>query len=113
MNNYEILKEKLNNIRSYIMEMDVQDTETKMFLQDVYRGYIERLISAIDEKTLPPSNGAALLGLIRGLSDYDEIDKKLLEMVADADNYFCYECTIEKGWYKIEHVLWEEHDKNR
>lgn len=92
MDKFEILKEKLNNMRNYIIEMDIQDTETKIFLQNNYKNYIERLISAIDKKTLPPSNGASLLGLIRGLSDYDEIDKKLFEMAVDADNYFCNEC---------------------
>lgn len=94
MDKFEILKEKLNNMRDYIMEMDVKGENTKVFLQDVYKGYIERLISEIDERTLPPSNGAGLLGLIRGLSDYDELcsDRKLFEMAVDADNYFCNEC---------------------
>lgn len=112
MNNYEILKEKLNNMRNYIMEMDIKSVNTKSYLLDTYKVHIEDLISAIDEKILLPSDGATLIGLIRGLSDY-EVDDKLLEMAEDADTYFCYECTIEKGWYKIEHVLWEEHDKNR
>lgn len=94
MDKFEILKEKLYNIRDYIMEMDIQDTDTKIYLQDIYRNHVEGLISAIDEKELPFSNGATLIGLIRGLSDYDELcsDEKLGKMAADADNYFCNEC---------------------
>lgn len=104
MKNYEILKGKLNNMRNYIMEIDIKSANTKSYLLDNYKVYIEHLISAIDERAFPPSRGASLLGLIGGLSDYDELcaDKKLCEMVEDADTYFCHECTIEKGWCKIE-----------
>lgn len=93
MNKFEILKEKLNNIRDYIMEVDVKSENAKVFLKDVYKGYIERLISAIDKRSLLPANGTAILGLLRGLSDYDELcsDEKLCEMAEDADNYFCNE----------------------
>lgn len=95
MNKYEILKGKLEIINSYIDKMDIEDGSTNNYLQN-YRNYIEKLIIAIDKKTMRSSNGA-LLGLIRGISDYDELcsDEQLWNMVMDADNYYSNEC---KEW---------------
>lgn len=58
-----------------------------------------------------PLSNDVLFGLIRGISNYDELcaDKKLCEMVEEEDTYFCHalSCTIEKVWDKIEHELWK------
>ena len=61
----------------------------------LYRIYVDKLICAVQEKTISNSDGA-VLGLIRGISSYDEIcaDKILWNLVTDADNYYSDECKM-------------------
>lgn len=94
MNKYQKLKEKLQKIDARLRQLEIKDETIKIYLKS-YHEYISKLIVAIDEKTIQPSNGA-LLGLIRGISDYDELcsDKELWKLVQEADNYYSDECTV-------------------
>ena len=58
-----------------------------------YKEYVNMLIVAVQNKTIRNSNGA-VLRLIRGISDYDELccDDEFWKLVTDADNYYCEKC---------------------
>lgn len=92
MNKYEILENKLIKISKHINEMQIEN-ETAMDYLKQYKEYVDRLIIAVQKRTIRNSNGA-VLGLIKGISDYDEIcaDDVLWNLVTDADNYYCNEC---------------------
>ncbi len=92
MNKYEILQNKLIEISKYIDTMQIENETTIHYLKQ-YKEYVEKLIIAVKERTLRDSNGA-VMGLIRGISDYDEIcaDEVFWKLVTDADNYYCNEC---------------------
>ena len=92
MNKYDILERKLTAISTYIDSMHMESNAAKEYLKQ-YKEYINKLIIAIQNKTIRNSNGA-LLGLIRGISDYDELcaDDTFWQLVTDADNYYCNEC---------------------
>lgn len=92
MNKYDILERKLTAISTYIDSMHMESNAAKEYLRQ-YKEYINKLIIAIQNKTIRNSNGA-LLGLIRGISDYDELcaDDIFWQLVTDADNYYCNEC---------------------
>ncbi len=94
MNKYQRLKEKLKKIEVYLKSLEIKDEATKNYI-NYYEEYISKLIVAIDKKTIQPSNGA-LLGLIRGISDFDELcsDEKLWKLVQEADNYYSNECKV-------------------
>ena len=72
--------------------MHLESDATMEYLKQ-YKEYIKELISAIQNRTIRNSNGA-LMRLIRGISDYDELcaDDVFLKLVKDADNYYCKEC---------------------
>ena len=80
MNKYDILEGKLTAINEYIDTMCLESNATMEYLKQ-YKEYINKLI-------------IALMGLIRGISDYDELcaDDIFLRLVKDADNYYCKEC---------------------
>ena len=92
MNKYDILEEKLTAIKAYIDTMRLESNATMEYLKQ-YKGYVNELIIAIQNRTIRNSNGA-VMGLIRGVSDYDELctDDTFWQLVTDADNYYCNEC---------------------
>ena len=92
MNKYDILEGKLKAINEYIDTMCLESNVTIEYLKQ-YKEYINKLIIAIQNRTIRNSNGA-LMGLIRGISDYDELcaDDVFLKLVKDADSYYCKEC---------------------
>jgi hypothetical protein len=94
MNKYKELEKKLKEISMHIDKMHIKNEYVFRHLIK-YKGYIDRLIYAIHNEKINDSHGAGL-GLIQGISDYDEIcsDEKLLELVADADQYYANECII-------------------
>lgn len=94
MSKYEILENKLTKINMHIDEMNLKDEASLKYLSQ-YKEYVEKLISAVKNKTIRKSDGA-VLGLIRGISDYDEIcaDEILWNLVTDADNYYSKECKL-------------------
>lgn len=94
MNKYEILQSKLDEISKHIDTIHSEDTTTMNYLKQ-YKDYVDRLIVAVKERTIRNSNGA-LMGLIRGISDYDELcaDEILFQLASDADNYYCNECKV-------------------
>ena len=71
MNKYDILEGKLKAINEYIDTMCLESNVTIEYLKQ-YKEYINKLIIAIQNRTIRNSNGA-LMGLIRGISDYDEL----------------------------------------
>ena len=87
-----MLESKLRKISIHIDEMNIKDEVTLNYLIQ-YKDYVDKLICAAQEKTIRNSKGAAL-GLIRGISDYDEIcdDDILWVLVTDADNYYSNQC---------------------
>ena len=94
MNKYEVLENKLTKISIHIDKMNLNDEASIKYLSQ-YKDYVDKLISAVREKTIRNSDGA-VLGLIRGISDYDEIcaDNILWKLVTDADNYYSNECKL-------------------
>lgn len=92
MNKYEILENKLIKISKHINEIQLENEAAMNYLKQ-YKEYVDKLIIAVQKRTIRNSNGA-VLGLIKGISDYDEIcaDDVLWNLVTDADNYYCNEC---------------------
>lgn len=89
---YDILEGKLTAINAYIDTMCLESNATMEYLKQ-YKEYVNELIIAIQNRTIRNSNGA-VMGLIRGVSDYDELcaDDTFWQLVTDADNYYCNEC---------------------
>ena len=71
MNKYEILEGKLTAINAYIDTMCLESNATMEYLKQ-YKEYVNELIIAIQNRTIRNSNGA-VKGLLRGVSDYDEL----------------------------------------
>lgn len=94
MSKYEILENKLTKISNYIDEMDLQNEASVKYIGQ-YKEYVEKLIVAVQKKTIKNSDGA-VLGLIRGISEYDEIcaDDMLWNLVTDADKFYSDECKL-------------------
>lgn len=94
MSKYEVLENKLIEISEYIDTMQLENEVAINYLKQ-YKEYVDKLIIAVQKRTIRNSNGA-VLGLIRGISDYDEIceDDVLWHLVTDADNYYCNECKL-------------------
>lgn len=92
MNKYEILENKLIRISEYIDTMQLKDEVAEIYLKQ-YKQYVDNLADTVKKRTIRISNGA-VMGLIRGISDYDEIcaDKIFWNLVTDADNYYRNEC---------------------
>lgn len=92
MNKYEILENKLSEVSIYIDGMNIKDEATYKYLIS-YKEYVDKMISEIRNRKIVDSNGARL-GLVKGVSDYDEIceDKKFWYLITEADNYYCNEC---------------------
>ena len=92
MNKYDILEEKLSSINAYIHTMYIENNVTREYLKQ-YKEYVNKLIIAVQNRTIRNSNGA-VMGLSRGVSDYDELcaDDVFWQLVTDADNYYCNEC---------------------
>jgi hypothetical protein len=94
MNKYEILENKLAKIIEHVDTMQALSDASMNYLKQ-FKQYVEKLIIAIQNKTIRSSEGA-VMGLVRSISDYDEIcsDEVLWNLVTDADNYYCKECRI-------------------
>ena len=94
MNKYDILEEKLTSINAYIDTMYIENNVTMEYLKQ-YKEYVNKLIIAVQNRTIINSNGA-VMGLIRGVSDYDELcaDDVFWQLVTDADDYYCNECQL-------------------
>ena len=94
MNKYDILEEKLTSINAYIDTMYIENNVTMEYLKQ-YKEYVNKLIIAVQNRTIRNSNGA-VRGLIRGVSDYDELcaDDVFWQLVTDADDYYCNECQL-------------------
>jgi hypothetical protein len=92
MSKYKILENKLIKISKYIDDMDLQNEASIKYLGQ-YKDYVEKLILAVQNKTIRNSDGA-VLGLTRGISDYDEIceDGMLWNLAIDADKFYSDEC---------------------
>lgn len=92
MNKYEILENKLIRISEYIDTMQLKDEVAVIYLKQ-YKQYVDNLADTVKKRTIRISNGA-VMGLIRGISDYDEIcaDKIFWNLVTDADDYYRNEC---------------------
>ena len=88
MDKYKILQEKLKKLEECIAQMKVSDEATKRYLAE-FEDYVNKLIVASRERKLHNSHGA-LLGLIKGISDYDELcaNDESWECVRDADSYY-------------------------
>ncbi len=88
MDKYQELESKLKKIINYLNQMNVRNDATAEYLTK-YKEYVKKLIIATENHSLNIVNGAAL-GLVRGISDYDELcsDEILWQLVVDADNFF-------------------------
>ena len=92
MNKYQKLKKYLEELSKYLDIIVVHNESTKKYLE-IYKDYVDELIEVVDDKTIEASDGA-LLGLLRGISDYDELcsDEKLRKLAKRADSYYGNEC---------------------
>lgn len=88
MGKYQELESKLKKIINYLNQMNVRNDATAEYLIK-YKEYVKKLIIATENNSLNIVSGAAL-GLVRGISDYDELcsDEILWQLVVDADNFF-------------------------
>lgn len=88
MDKYESLERKLCAIKKCLGEIEVSGTATKSYVVN-YERYVDNLIELVHNRKIRNSNGA-LLGLGRGLSDYDELcsHDELLKAAYEADNYY-------------------------
>ena len=94
MNKYEILEIKLNKVNECIDNIKLDADSSKNYIRQ-YKMYVEKLLYATRTKTIRNSNGA-LLGLIKGISDYDELCscQELWNAAFDADNYYSNDCRM-------------------
>lgn len=92
MDKYESLERKLRAIKKCLGELNIYDDATKLYVVN-YGRYVDDLIELVHNREIHNSNGA-LLGLGRGLSDYDELcsHDALLEAAYEADNYYSKVC---------------------
>lgn len=92
MDKYEMLAEKLEKISRHIEEMDVKGEKAAEYLTR-YKKRVDAIAKYVRERDIEDSHGA-LMGLIRGLSDWDELcaDKELRQLAHDADMYYKKEC---------------------
>lgn len=92
MSKYDILESKLVSIKEYINTMQLFDESVNSYMMR-YRHYLDELINATRNRTIRDSKGA-VLGLVRGISDYDEIcdDDILWKLLTEADSYYSKEC---------------------
>ena len=88
MSKYEVLEEKLYNIKKSIAKIKVSNEATRKYLVQ-YENYVDKIIVASHDKKLHDSHGA-FLGLMRGLSDYEELGKNddLWEAACEADEFY-------------------------
>ena len=88
MDKYEIIAEKLRTVLSILSAIEKKSSETEDFLKQ-YIDYIKLLKKKAEDKTLEPSNGG-LIGLMRWLSDYYELEQHedLWNMITDIENYY-------------------------
>lgn len=102
MNKYKVLETKLKKISNHIDEMRLKDETTIKYLMQ-YKVYVDQLIDAVQKKTISDSNGA-VLGLIKGISDYDELcmDNELWNLVTDTDIFYSEKC---KSLKKTNNIL--------
>ena len=70
MNKYEKLKRKIEKIDERLDNIVLHNENANEYKKR-YKKYIGEILEAIDKQMIPQSNGA-LLGLMRGISDYEE-----------------------------------------
>lgn len=94
MNRYDVLEKKLKKVKECINKIEINSETVKKYLVQ-YEKYVDDLILATQEKRIRNSNGA-LLGLIKGISEYDELCScdELWFCVQDAENYYMNECKV-------------------
>ena len=92
MDKYDQLEKKLCTIKEYLRVVEVNGNATKSYIVN-YERYVDSLIKLVHNRKICNSNGA-LLGLTRGISDYEELCscERLWEAVQDADNYYSRVC---------------------
>lgn len=92
MDKYEVLEEKLNSVKLCVIKFQTDTKSVKEYLHR-YEEYLDKLILATHEKKIRKSNGA-LLGLMRGISDYEELcsDDELWSCVQEVERYYSNEC---------------------
>lgn len=92
MNKYETLENKLRTIKECLSDVEIIGGATKIHVVH-YERYLDDLIKRVHNREICNSNGA-LLGLIQGISNYDELCScdRLWESVQEADNYYSRVC---------------------
>ena len=94
MSKYEILEKKLNDVKKSIGKIETSRETTSKYLVE-FENYVDMLILDSHERKIRNSNGA-VLGLTRGISDYDELcaNEDLWEAVQNADKFYATECDM-------------------
>ncbi len=92
MDKYKELKKKLLKLSKQIEKTKVSNDASKECLKRC-KEYVDELIIKADEKSIKSSNGA-VLGLTKGVSDFDEIcsNNDLMNLLSDVDVYYSKEC---------------------
>lgn len=92
MDKYASLERKLSEIKKCLGELVVYGDATKSYVVN-YERYVDDLIELVHNRKIQNSNGA-LLGLGRGLSDYDELcsHDELFKAAYEADDYYSKVC---------------------
>lgn len=89
MDKYTELAEKLSRAIDIINSIKPKSNETEEFLIK-YKEYIRKIKEGTDNKNLKPSNGA-LMGLLRWLSDFSELEDcgELWNIINEIEDYYC------------------------
>jgi len=89
MDKYNELSEKLSRAIKVINNIKPKSNQTEEFLSK-FKEYIRGIKENTENKSLMPSNGA-LMGLLRWLSDFSELEEcdDLWNIINEIEDYYC------------------------
>lgn len=89
MDKYDELSEMLNRAIKVINNIKPKTNQTEEFLIK-FKDYISKINENTEKKSLRPSNGA-LMGLLRWLSDFSELEEcdDLWDVINEIEDYYC------------------------
>ena len=94
MDKYNNLYEKLEKLKKEVDSAiaQIEDEYVKDYLKK-YENNIIRLMDMTNSKSIKASNGG-LLGVLRAISEYDDLSAidLLYNAAYDVENYYSYEC---------------------
>ena len=92
MDKYKVLEKKILYLKECVDNASPSNDRTKQYLVR-YAQILNETLLSIRDKTISDSNGS-MLGMGKGLSDWDELcsNHELVKAAYDVDEYYRYEC---------------------